>query len=151
MVWEDLQTGKRERGVVGRRSGLLLNWTWEGKERTSVGHLCEPCAQVDPLRDWGESEFAKMYPLEVGNSVYFQRSNGGNRFRDRIDIIATARVTVPLGTFDTYVIRHRVQSEDGLWWAERRSWYAPEVGWIIKFLSADNQGREAGWVMVELK
>lgn len=150
MMWEDLKTGKRERGVVGRPSGLILNWTWEGQPRSSVGHLCEPCAQVNPYRDWGESEFAKMYPLQVGNTVQFERRLGDIRLRDRIEVIATQRITVPLGTFNTFIIRHRVEAEGSPWRAERWSWYAPDVGWIVKFVSGDNQGRESSWAMVRV-
>ena len=150
MIWQDLKTGKRERGVVGRSSGLLLNWTWEGKPRSSVGHLCEPCAEVNPYRDWGESEFAKMYPLQVGKTVQFDRSIGDITLRDRIEVVATQRLTIPLGTFDTFVIRHRVEAEGTPWRAERLSWYAPDIGWIVKFSSGDNQGREASWALVRI-
>ncbi len=150
MVWQDQLTGKREQGVVREPDGLILRWTWEGRPQASVGHLCEPCAEVSPFSDWGESAFAKMYPLEVGKTLRFERRIGERRLRDEIAVIATDRLTIPLGTFDTYVIRHRSESVDGSWRAERRAWYAPALGWIVKFVSGDNRGREASWEMIAL-
>lgn len=51
----------------------------------------------------------------------------------RIKVMDTARVTVPVGVFDTYVIRATGRTGT----PDHRSyhatvWYAPAIGWFVK-------------------
>jgi hypothetical protein len=72
-----------------------------------------------------------FWPLEVGKSTTFNIDAGGPR-TVRARVLRTETITVPAGTFYTYVIERKDHGMDG---AETvaTSWYAPSVGAVVKF------------------
>lgn len=90
---------------------------------------------VDGLGDGTYSRTAveNFWPLQVGRSETYNlnTSQGGRAIT--LKVLRTELITVPAGTFFTYVIERRDRMpQDG---SENvtTSWYAPSVGTIVKF------------------
>lgn len=146
MVWENLDTGKRVQGIVGRTHGLIVSWIWEGRNFSSFAHICMDCVAAGVPPDGGV--LGQLFPLQVGKAVSFNRRWAGEAWHDRIEVQATERVTVPAGTFDTFVLLRVSEQIGGEWRAEQRTWYAPELGWVVKFEGYNNQGAGERWQAV---
>src|SRR3546814_21095688 len=100
MVWENMYTGKKGQGVVGRTRGLIVTWIWEGRSFSSFAHVCMDCVAAGVPPDGGE--LGELFPLQVGKAVSFTRRWAGEAWPDRIEVLATERVTVPAGPFDAF-------------------------------------------------
>lgn len=146
MVWENLDSGKRVQGIVGRTHGLIVSWIWEGRNFSSFAHICMDCVAAGVPPDGGV--LGQLFPLQIGKAVSFTRRWAGEAWRDRIEVQATERVTVPAGTFDTFVLLRVSEQVGGEWQAEQRTWYAPELGWVVKFEGFNNQGAGERWQAV---
>lgn len=146
MVWENADTGKRVQGIVGRTHGLIVSWIWEGRNFSSFAHICMDCVAAGVSPDGGV--LGQLFPLQVGKAVSFTRRWAGEAWRDRIEVQTTERVTVPAGTFDTFVLLRVSEQVGGEWRAEQRTWYAPELGWVVKFEGFNNQGAGERWQAV---
>ena len=147
MVWENQDTGERQTLVFLKPDGMIIRWAWGATQAASVGHFCPDCLDAGIGPDGGA--LAPLYPLRTGNTVRFTRQRGNLSWRDEIVVGGTDRVTVPAGTFDTYVVRRRSETPDDSWRAEQRNWYAPEVGWVVKLEGYTTDGRKERWHMVE--
>lgn len=147
MVWENMDSGKRVEGVVGRTNGLIVSWIWEGRNFSSFAHICMDCVAAGVTPDGGI--LGRLFPLQKGKAVSFTRRWAGQAWRDRIEVLGTERVTVPAGTFDTYVLLRRSELVGKDWRAEQRTWYAPELGWVVKFEGYNNAGAGERWQAVE--
>jgi hypothetical protein len=143
MVWENMDSGKKVQGVVGRTQGLIVSWIWEGRSFSSFAHICMDCVAAGVPPDGGV--LAQLFPLQVGKAVSFTRRWAGQAWRDRIEVVATERVTVPAGTFDTFVLLRVSEQVNNDWRAEQRTWYAPELGWVVKFEGYNNTGAGERW------
>ena len=146
MVWENLDTGEKVQGVVGRTHGLIVSWIWEGRSFSSFAHICMDCVAAGVPPDGGV--LGQLFPLQVGKAVTFTRRLAGEAWRDRIEVLTTEQVTVPAGTFDTYVLLRVSEQVRGDWRAEQRTWYAPELGWVVKFEGYNNKGGGERWQAV---
>jgi len=146
MVWENLDSGKRVNGIVGRTNGLIVSWIWENRNFSSFAHICMDCVAAGVTPDGGV--LGQIFPLEVGKAVHFTRRWGGEAWRDSIEVLAVERVTVPAGTFDTFVLLRNSEQIGGEWRAEQRTWYAPELGWVVKFEGYNNRGAGERWQAV---
>src|SRR3546814_20991561 len=75
MVWENMDTGKKVQGVVGRTRGLIVTWIWDGRCFSSFAHVCMYCvpAAVPPAG----GEIGELFPLQVGRPVRFNRTLEG--------------------------------------------------------------------------
>ncbi|MEQ8354401.1 MAG: hypothetical protein RH942_02595 [Kiloniellaceae bacterium] len=146
MVWENLDSGKRVEGLVGRTNGYIVSWIWEGRSFASFAHVCMDCvtAGVPP----GGGVLGQLFPLQVGKAVNFTRRWAGEAWRDRIEVLGTERVTVPAGTYDTFVLLRRSVLVGKDWQAEQRTWYAPELGWVVKFEGYNTKGAGERWQAV---
>src|SRR3546814_8841155 len=71
MVWENMDTGKKVQGVVGRTRGLIVTWIWEGRSFSSFAHVCMDCVAAGVPPDGGE--LGELFPLQVGKAVSFTR------------------------------------------------------------------------------
>jgi hypothetical protein len=91
-------------------------------------------AQFYPPRD-----VEALWPLEVGKSTTFNVTAGGSR-TVRARVLRTETITVPAGTFFTYVIERR---DYGIDYGETiaTNWYAPSVGAVVKFHEHSAWGR----------
>jgi len=139
-------SGKRVEGIVGRTNGLIVSWIWEGRSFSSFAHICMDCVAAGVSPDGGI--LGQLFPLEVGKAVGFTRRWAGQAWRDRIEVLGAERVTVPAGTFDTYVLLRRSEQVASDWRAEQRVWYAPELGWVVKFEGYNNKGAGERWQAV---
>ena len=146
MVFEDLTSGLTEEGLFARSEGMLIHFTWEGRKALALTPFCPDCAAGLPA-DGGP--LAALYPLQVGKGIRFTRKTGGRTWNDDILITTTERITVPAGTFDSFVVRRRSELVGSDWWAEQRSWYAPELGWLVKFEGKTSDGKIEAWQLIE--
>ncbi|WP_299621393.1 hypothetical protein [Pelagibius sp.] len=147
MVWENMDTGERIESVVGQTRGQIVSWIWKGRNFSSWGHVCIDCVAAGIPPDGGTLGF--LYPLEVGKTVKFSRVWGGQTWRDEITVSGTERIEVPAGTFDTFVLLRQSQQEGSDWRAEQRSWYAPDLGWVVRFEGFNNRGTGERWQAVQ--
>lgn len=146
MVWENMDSGKRVEGIVGRTNGLIVSWIWEGRSFSSFAHICMDCVAAGVPPDGGV--LGQLFPLETGKAVEFTRRWAGQAWRDRIEVLGVERVSVPAGSFDTYVLLRRSEQVESDWRAEQRVWYAPELGWVVKFEGYNNKGAGERWQAV---
>ena len=147
LVYENLETGDRESGIVGKSDGLIVTWTWQGSPGKSIGHFCSDCSLAETGPEGGP--LARLYPLQRGRGIRFKRTRGKSVWRDEIMVIGTERLETPAGTFDCYVVRRRSTTPDESWRGEQRSWYAPKLGWVVKFEGFDTAGRVQRWQLVD--
>jgi hypothetical protein len=76
---------------------------------------------------------AQFWPLEVGKSVTFNYgANGPLSVTTRV--LRTETITVPAGTFFTYVVERRVHPSSDFREDVATYWYAPSVGYPVKFV-----------------
>lgn len=146
MVWQNMDSGKKVEGIVGRTQGLIVSWIWEGRSFSSFAHICMDCVAAGVPPDGGV--LGQLFPLEAGKAVSFTRRWAGQAWRDRIEVTGTERVSVPAGTFDTFVLLRVSEQVDSDWRAEQRTWYAPALGWVVKFEGYNNQGSGERWQAV---
>ena len=147
MVWENLDSGERVEGVVGRTNGRIVSWIWKGRSFASWGHVCIDCVASGIPPDGGA--LGMLYPLEVGKGVSFTRNWGGQSWKDQILVTGVEQIEVPAGRFDTYVLLRTSEKVGSDWRAEQRTWYAPEIGWVVRFEGFNNRGSGERWQAVE--
>ena len=100
-------------------------------------------------------ELQRLWPLEVGKEVSFVWTEGSESWRFSHKVARRETVTIPAGTFDTFVIEI---SETGLngnsHRSVNRSWYAPKVGYAVKYEyeleSGNNADPPRNWVATEV-
>jgi len=143
MVWENMDTGQQVEGLVGRSNGLIVNWIWQGRSFASFAHICMDCVAAGIPPDGGK--LGLLFPLEVGKAVSFTRRWGGEAWHDRIEVVRSERLTVPAGDFDTFVLLRTSELVGKDWRAEQRIWYAPDLGWIVKFEGYNTRGAGERW------
>jgi hypothetical protein len=146
MVWENMDTGKKVEGVVGRTHGFIVSWIWEGRSFSSFAHICMDCVAGGVPPDGGV--LGQLFPLQVGKAVSFTRRWAGEAWRDRIEVMGAEQVTVPAGTFDAFVLLRVSEQVNSDWRAEQRIWYAPGLGWVVKFEGYNNKGSGERWQAV---
>lgn len=146
MVWQNMDTGKKVEGIVGRTQGLIVSWIWEGRSFSSLAHICMDCVAAGVPPDGGL--LGQLFPLQKGKAVSFTRRWAGQAWRDRIEVTGTERVNVPAGSFDTFVLLRVSEQVNSDWRAEQRTWYAPELGWVVKFEGYNNKGSGERWQAV---
>jgi hypothetical protein len=148
LVLEDLINGGTASGEVTALDGYILGWTSKGRTARSVTHFCPDCLQAGIGADGGP--LAQLYPLEVGKGITFTRSRGDLTWHDEILVVGTYSITTPAGSFDTFVVRRRSKTPDDSWRAEQRNWYAPALGWVVKFEAFTTDGRRQSWQLVSV-
>ena len=147
LVYENLETGERQSGVVDKSEGFIVRWTWQGQANESITHFCTDCRWAGIGPDGGP--LGPLFPLEDGKGVQFKIARGRTVWLDEILVVGTDRLTTPAGTFDCYLVRRRSKSPDESWRGEQLSWYDPVLGWIVKFEASDSTGRSQRWQLVD--
>ena len=123
-------TWRYNNGAVstGYRNFILPALTWTSANRQSKGTSTAP---LDLL-----------WPLAVGNQGQYNSQQVNSR-NDQIEstelsrkwdcaVVGTKQVSVPAGTFDTYVVAcKRYSSTNNSWRATRRYYYAPDLGHYV--------------------
>ena len=80
------------------------------------------------------AKVATLFPLKVGKKASFSHSGVANSRpwtnSDTAEVVTIEKVTMPAGTFETFVIRTDMGNPN--WWGQNTCWYAPEVGSCVK-------------------
>lgn len=96
-----------------------------------------------------------FWPLRVGKSETINYSTSGGAREMNWKVLRTETVTVPAGTFYTYVIQHLDRAMDGHYEAVETSWYAPELGYFVRFqqnlVNGTQSQAKPNWELVSFK
>jgi hypothetical protein len=89
----------------------------------------------DDMDDSNREAVTKLYPLKVSNSVstgFSGKSPNGSQWiaSAKITVTGVEKVTVPAGTYDTFVIETKMTSR--FWSSQNTCWYAPAIGYCAK-------------------
>jgi hypothetical protein len=90
----------------------------------------------------GVDILGKLWPLQPGKDVWFTIegvTDAGypTSWDQGFTVVRRERITVPAGSFDTYVIRWQELGRlNNDWEATHTFWFAPEVGYFVKFKPA---------------
>lgn len=83
--------------------------------------------------DYSISEARDLWPLQVGKTAYFTVDHDmGRGWSHRLEVTRREEITVPAGTFDTYVVKVRERSIANAYEAVVTYWYAPKVRAPVK-------------------
>jgi hypothetical protein len=109
--------------------------------------------QPDGTASYSRSEVEKLWPLQLGKkvSVSMVTQQGGRALS--WDVVRAETITVPAGTFATYVIEKRERTSDDQYEAVERMWYAPHVGYFAKYEQELVRGidRRQPWELVSIR
>jgi hypothetical protein len=76
------------------------------------------------------------FQLKVGNVVKTKHKGETRGYpwtcSDRVFVSGVAKVTVPAGTYDTYLIESAQRDMETSWRGDSVCWYSPEVGTCVK-------------------
>ena len=109
--------------------------------------------QPEGSASYSRSEVEKLWPLQVGKkaSVSMVTQQGGRALS--WDVVRAETITVPAGTFATYVIEKRERTSDNSYEAVERMWYAPQIGYFAKYEQELVRGidHRAPWDLVSIR
>lgn len=145
-IWKDSRTGELQETVVKAPEGFLVKWTVNGKSRQGYARF-GPGKVPDSVK----SAIAAIWPLTTGKSVSYVRSHGRRQWRDQITVLMTETVTVTAGVFETYVVQWESRAKDGSWSGQATTWWAPKLGWAVKFEYSDSNGKIRTSETVEIR
>lgn len=126
-------TGGAWRVTRVQRNGMLvrLNEVNGDSQVLMIGGI-----QVFPPLEGADYKIAEardLWPLKVGKKTYSTIDHEAHRgWRHRLEVVRREEITVPAGTFDTYVVRVRERSIAREYEAVVTYWYAPKVRAPIK-------------------
>ena len=89
-----------------------------------------------------EAAYGTLWPLETGKFASFLRiAATGETARVIVRVAGKERLATPAGTFDTWILEGRVESETGpAYSAQVRAWWAPGPGWVVRARGGDSEG-----------
>jgi hypothetical protein len=109
--------------------------------------------EPDNTSSYSRREVESLWPMQVGKhaSTDMITQQGGRNLR--WDVVRNETVTVPAGTYPTYVIEKRERSSDDSYLATERWWYAPQLGFPVKYEQELVRGieRRAPWELVSIR
>jgi hypothetical protein len=89
-----------------------------------------------PYRSAAAEVLRGLWPLRIGNSVSFSSTSAAaQRYAETYRVVRHEFVTVPAGTFDTFVITWEGTGQDQYtngYHETATFWYAPELGYVVK-------------------
>lgn len=113
--------------------------------------LCWGCAKhgrYDYIID--RDEYRKLWPLEIGKKVEFQRHRDdySSSWKHTIEVVGKETLTIggnPVETFKVietveWLPQNSSQSGSNRWRGEATRWWAPSVGYMVKQVSTQNRG-----------
>jgi hypothetical protein len=100
---------------------------------------------VDGFGAAAKSDLDRLWPLQVGNNVEYDVIDATpvqskdpflqKHYHESFEVLRQERVTVPAGTFDTFVVEWS-EAEIGRNFAKTAAkvtlWYAPQIGYFVK-------------------
>jgi hypothetical protein len=151
--WETLDGSDTLRIEVTKIEGLTVYFKSDGQETKLYGLLADSYYETIPPKEL--PKLAKLWPLSVGKSVHYVRKglDRSGRAWDTLDTIAvtgTEVLTVADGTFDTYIVDWESHDRNGDWTGQKRSWYAPEIGWTVKIRGESTDAPPYAWDVVRI-
>lgn len=148
ITWADTDTGENARTIVITGSdGMLRRYRRQDGEDVSHYIFCIYCAGAA----FDITRYAAFWPLEVGKEVDLGPPLGPRVWWNIVTVTGTERVTVPAGTFDTYVVRVRAWDQVRRSMQETTIHYAPELGWGVRYESVDVNGNKRRRSVVDIE
>jgi uncharacterized protein DUF3108 len=120
-----------DKRVIITETGYLITSEINGRRDTSIAMLTEGLGggQVYP-----PGVPAQFWPLQVGKQVTFNYG-AGSPLSVTARVLRTETITVPAGTFYTYVIERQSHPSSSYGESVATFWYAPSVGTVVKATS----------------
>jgi hypothetical protein len=109
--------------------------------------------QPEASTSYNRGAVERLWPLQVGKEANLSVvTQGGGRAID-YKVVRTEAVTVPAGTFQTYLIEKRERTSDNEYEARERMWYAPQIGYFAKYEQDLIRGidRRQPWDLVSVR
>jgi hypothetical protein len=135
---------------VGGRLDFVIQDGFRCWYRTGQGANASRFAMLlDGESNWlrqGGQALAMLWPLKPGNQQWFSVTGADREgfpasWYETYTVVGREAVRVPAGTFDAFVIRWEEQARgEGNYYAASRFWFAPEVGYFVKFEAARSPG-----------
>lgn len=98
-----------------------------------------------------------IWPLEVGKSVTLNmsgiaRSGSDSAWQETITVVRQEEITTEAGRFQTVVVETRERSLAGSFQSRTTRWYAPEVGFVVKYRREIERGsgRPRSWTVARI-
>jgi len=148
MTWKRLDGYKTEHGRIGEADGMLVHFSWEGRQQQTY-LFCIGCEASNA--DFDLEAYKELFPLEIGKAVEFSRRMEQWHWINRIAVVGTEMLQLPLGAVNTYVIQSETRGLDNPFHARNRIWFAPDIGWNVQFQYQDSRGVSYAWQAVEFK
>ncbi len=147
IVWKNLDSGKVVTTVVQPADGFTVKRQVDGKEYSRYGFFAKWPRTISEEQ---RRKLDKIWPLETGKSVSYERSADDKRWQDEVTVVGTQTVTVGAGTFDTYVVEWESHGVSHSWSGRCLRWYNPELGWNVKTECSDSATGSQRWEMLRL-
>jgi hypothetical protein len=132
---------KKYKVIVGTSTDYFVQFTANGKP---VSGTLFSLGDPDYVNASERARFSQIWPLTVGKTVRYHRYDPRNRslsWEDEVTVVGTDTLKIGEKSIDVYVLRWNSHGENrNNWEGTRTNWYAPSLGWNIKFTSSDNQG-----------
>ncbi len=117
-----------DKRVVISQTGYLIIQDVNGRRQQSIAMLTDGLGS-DQVYPPGAP--ASFWPLQVGNTVNFNYG-AGSPLHVTARVLRTETITVPAGTFYTYVVERRTHPSNDFSESVSTFWYAPSVGTVVK-------------------
>lgn len=124
---------------VGRTEGWRTSFV---DDRGAPGQQLSLFFSEDPRKPFKfpSDSIAVLWPLRTGGRTSFQVFKGELQWRYVLRVIGTERVTVPAGTFDTYLVTALelpllTSDPAGVRTRMTTFWYAPSINAVVRFLA----------------
>jgi hypothetical protein len=145
MTWKRLDGYKTETGRIGEVEDMLVHYSWEGQDQRTY-LFCIGCESSST--DFDLDAYKELFPLEVGKAVEFPRRIEEWHWINRITVVDTETLQLPLGEVNTYIIQSETRGLDNPFHARNRIWFAPDIGWNVQFQYQDSRGVSYAWQAV---
>lgn len=117
----------------GESAAILAGLHWMPKDRFDA---------IEGELDRGK--LAEVWPLKAGKSIGFTLRHSGADWDYEIAVIGQATISIPAGTFDTFVVRKTLRAERYNYVGRTQIWYAPNLGVPIRWEWRQTEGQQAG-------
>ncbi len=117
-----------DKRVVITETGYDIIMDVNGRRQTSIAMLTDGLGSDQVYPPGAPAQF---WPLQVGNEVTFNYGAGAP-LHVTARVLRTETVTVPAGTFFTYVVERRSHPSNDFSESVSTFWYAPSVGTVVK-------------------
>jgi len=148
MSWRNLRNDKVESGVIRESEGFTVNWSWEGKKKSAV-LLCSYCG-VNGM-EYDKQAYEALWPLAVGNSATIKRNKGSKQWVNEVEVAAQETLELEFGAVETFRIEMTSKRIGGKWRGKTTAWFAPGIGWQVKFIESDNDHLDRSWEAISFE